>query len=126
MRVDKYLWSIRLFKTRTLATDACRDGRIAIGEDVVKAARDVKVGDKISIRRGAIHFQWKVVAIPNSRVGAALVPTYAEDITSEDERRKLEMIRLGQEQRPRGLGRPTKKDRRNWDDFFFDSDDDEN
>ncbi|MBI1268052.1 MAG: RNA-binding S4 domain-containing protein [Cryomorphaceae bacterium] len=125
MRVDKYLWSIRLFKTRTLATDACRDGRIAIGEDVVKAARDVKVGDKISIRRGAIHFQWKVVAIPNSRVGAALVPTYAEDITSEDERRKLEMIRLGQEQRPRGLGRPTKKDRRNWDDFFFDSDDDE-
>ena len=126
MRVDKYLWSIRLFKTRTLATDACRDGRIAIGEDVVKAARDVKVGDKISIRRGAIHFQWKVVAIPNYRVGAALVPTYAEDITSEDERRKLEMIRLGQEQRPRGLGRPTKKDRRNWDDFFFDSDDDEN
>ena len=126
MRVDKYLWSISLFKTRTLATDACRDGRIAIGEDVVKAARDVKVGDKISIRRGAIHFQWKVVAIPNSRVGAALVPTYAEDITSEDERRKLEMIRLGQEQRPRGLGRPTKKDRRNWDDFFFDSDDDEN
>ncbi len=125
MRVDKYLWSIRLFKTRTLATDACRDGRIAIGEDVVKAARDVKVGDKISIRRGAIHFQWKVVAIPNSRVGAALVPTYAEDITSEDERRKLEMIRLGQEQRPRGLGRPTKKDRRNCDDFFFDSDDDE-
>ena len=125
MRVDKYLWSIRLFKTRTLATDACRDGRIAIGEDVVKAARDVKVGDKISIRRGAIHFQLKVVAIPNSRVGAALVPTYAEDITSEDERRKLEMIRLGQEQRPRGLGRPTKKDRRNWDDFFFDSDDDE-
>lgn len=125
MRIDKYLWCIRVFKTRTLATDACRDGRIAIGEDVVKPAREIKVGDKVKIRRGAIHFEWKVVAIPNSRVGAALVPTYGEDITPEEERRKLEMIRLGQEQRPRGLGRPTKKDRRNWDDFFFDDNDDE-
>lgn len=125
MRIDKYLWCIRLFKTRTLATDACRDGRIAIGEDVVKPAREIKVGDKVKIRRGAIHFEWKVIAIPTSRVGAALVPTYGEDITPEEERRKLEMIRLGQEQRPRGLGRPTKKDRRNWDDFFFDDNDDE-
>jgi ribosome-associated heat shock protein Hsp15 len=125
MRIDKYLWCIRVFKTRTLATDACRDGRIVIGEDVVKPAREIKVGDKVKIRRGAIHFEWKVVAIPNSRVGAALVPTYGEDITPEEERRKLEMIRLGQEQRPRGLGRPTKKDRRNWDDFFFDDNDDE-
>ncbi|MFM1931929.1 MAG: hypothetical protein RL226_1232 [Bacteroidota bacterium] len=118
MRVDKYLWAIRVFKTRTIATEACKDGRIVVGEDVVKPSREVKVGEKIRIRRGAVLFQWKVLALPTSRVGAALVPVYAEDITPEEEKKKMEMIRLGQEQRPRGLGRPTKKDRRNLDDFF--------
>ncbi len=118
MRVDKYLWCIRVYKTRSIATDACKENRVTINGDEVKPAREVKVGEKISVRKGAIHFAWKVVAIPKSRVGAALVPEYAADITPEEELVKLRMIREGENQRPRGIGRPTKRDRRDIDRFF--------
>lgn len=118
MRVDKYLWSIRVFKTRTLATTACKEGRITIDEEVVKPSRDAKVGEVIIIRKGAVNFHWKVLDLPKSRVGAKLVEQFASDITPEEELSKLEMIKLGHQQRPKGLGRPTKRDRRNWDRYF--------
>lgn len=118
MRVDKYLWCIRVFKTRTLATTACKEGRIIIDEEVIKPSRDVKPAEKIVIRKGAVHFHWKVLDIPKSRVGAKLVEQYAQDITPEEELHKLEMLKLGHQQRPQGLGRPTKRDRRNWDRYF--------
>lgn len=118
MRVDKYLWCIRVFKTRSIATDACKENRVSVNGDTVKPAREVKIGEKITIRKGAIHFECKVVAIPKSRVGAAIVVDYATDITSEEELEKLKMIREGENQRPKGVGRPTKRDRRDIDRFF--------
>lgn len=118
MRVDKYLWAIRVFKTRTLATAACKEGRITIEDEQVKPAREVKPGEEICIRKGAVVFSWKVLDLPKSRVGAKLVEQYAEDTTPEEELTKLEMIRLGNQQRPKGLGRPTKRDRRDWDRYF--------
>ncbi len=118
MRVDKYLWAIRVFKTRTLATAACKEGRIIIDDESVKPSREIKAGEEIIIRKGAVYFHWKVIDLPKSRVGAKLVEQFAKDITPEEELSKLEMIRLGNQQRPKGLGRPTKRDRRNWDEYF--------
>lgn len=118
MRIDKYLWCIRVYKTRTLATDACREGRITVAGEIVKPSREVKAGEEITIRKGAVHFKWKVVGFPPSRVGPPLVAEYATDITPEEERLKLQMIREGQNQRPKGIGRPTKRDRRDIDRFF--------
>ena len=118
MRIDKYLWAVRVFKTRTSATTGCKEGRVMVGDEVVKPARDVKPGERVVIRKGAIHFHWEVLDLPKSRVGPKLVEHYAKDVTPEEERTKLEMIRLGHEQRPRGIGRPTKRDRRDWDKYF--------
>lgn len=118
MRVDKYMWAVRIFKTRTSATTGCKEGRVTIQDEVVKPARALKVGEEIVIRKGAVYFKWKVLAFPKSRVGAKLAPDYVEDITPEEEILKLEMIRLGEQQRPRGIGRPTKRDRRDWDKYF--------
>lgn len=118
MRVDKYLWCIRVFKTRSIATDACKENRVVINGDPVKPAREVKVGENITIRKGAVHFAWKVVDFPKSRVGPALVADYATDITPEEELEKLRIIQEGHNQRPRGVGRPTKRDRRDMDRFF--------
>lgn len=118
MRVDKYLWCIRVFKTRSKATQACRENRVTVNGEHVKPAREIKAGEEITVRKGAIHFAWKVIDTPKSRVGAALVPDYATDITPEEERTKLLMIREGHNQRPRGVGRPTKRDRRDIDRFF--------
>ena len=118
MRIDKYLWAIRVFKTRSLATASCREGRVLIQDDTVKPARAVNIGEEIVIKKGAVYFKWKVLELPKSRVGPPLVPTYAEDITSPEEKLKLQMIRLGQNQRPKGIGRPTKRDRRDWDKHF--------
>lgn len=119
MRIDKYLWCIRVYKTRSLAAEQCRLDKVQLNNEQVKASRELKVGDLIQVRKGPIVFQWKVVSFPTSRVGAKLVPTYAEECTTEAEKHKLEIIRLQQNlDRPRGLGRPTKKDRRSLDDFF--------
>jgi ribosome-associated heat shock protein Hsp15 len=119
MRIDKYLWCIRVFKTRSLAAEQCRLDKVQLNNEQVKASRDLKVGDVLQVRKGPVVFQWKVLSFPTSRVGAKLVPTYAEECTSSEEKQKLEMIRLQMTlERPRGLGRPTKKDRRSIDDFF--------
>ncbi len=118
MRIDKFLWCIRVYKTRTLATDACKENRVIIQDVAVKPAREVKVGEEIRIRRGAVTFQWKIVELPKTRVGPKLVEQFAIDITTPEEREKLAIIKEGMNQRPRGLGRPTKKDRRDLDELF--------
>lgn len=114
MRIDKFLWSVRLFKTRSLATVAVRDGKVTIDGDAVKASRDIKVGEEVAIRRGAVTFQVKIRAVPKGRVGAKLVDDYIEDVTSEEELEKLEMLRIERRLQPKTRGRPTKRSRREW------------
>ncbi|MFN0031788.1 MAG: RNA-binding S4 domain-containing protein [Flavobacteriales bacterium] len=124
MRIDKFLWCIRVFKTRTLAADNCKAEKVWVNNELIKASRDVKLLDEIKVRKGPIHFAWQVVALPTSRVGAKLVATFATDITSKEEKEKLELLKLRLiHDRPRGTGRPTKKERRQMDDFFIDDDD---
>lgn len=125
MRIDKYLWCIRVFKTRTIAAANCKAEKVWVGSELVKASRELKIGDVVKVRKGPIHFSFKVEAFPTSRVGAKLVGQYTTDVTATDEKEKLERIRLQSVMdRPRGLGRPTKKDRRMLD-SFFDLDEDE-
>jgi len=127
MRIDKYLWCIRVFKTRSLAASQVKLNKVWVNDEEVKASREVKQGDIIRVRKGPVHFSFKVIDFPKARLGAKLVSTYASDITGENELKKLEIIRLQyQDQRRRGLGRPTKKDRRDLDDFSeFDFDEED-
>lgn len=118
MRIDKYLWAIRVFKTRSLASAACREGKVSVDESKVKPARTVKEGEVLQVRKGAVHFSYKVIALPKSRVGAPLVKDYMVDVTTKEELEKLEMIKLAHIDRPKGLGRPTKRDRRGWEKAF--------
>lgn len=124
MRIDKYLWCIRAFKTRTLAAAHCKAEKVWINNEFIKASREVKIGDVLKIRKGPVHFSFKVIAFPTSRIGAKLVSIYCTDVTSAEEIAKMERIRMqAHYERPRGLGRPTKKDRRVLDDFFEMDDD---
>jgi ribosome-associated heat shock protein Hsp15 len=133
VRIDKYLWAIRVFKTRTDATDACKGGKVKIGTVNAKPSRDVQVGEVIAVRKGVVTFTYKVLQLVDHRLGAKLVPDYAENLTPESE---IEKLRAPVESffltRDRGAGRPTKKDRREieqiWDAIDFTSfpeDDDE-
>ena len=129
VRIDKYLWSIRVFKTRSEATDACKGGKVRVNGNDIKPSRDVRVGDVIVVRKGAVTYTYKVLALIDKRQGAALVPNYAENLTPQEE---LDKLRAPVEtfflKRDRGAGRPTKKDRRQmealWDDLSFDVPDD--
>ena len=114
MRIDKFLWSVRLFKTRSLATAAVRDGKVSVGGDAVKASREIKVGEKVAIRRGAITLEVEVIGLPKSRVGPKFVEDYIVDITPKEELEKLEIIRMERRGMPSMKGRPTKKNRREW------------
>lgn len=117
-RIDKYLWSVRAFKTRSQASDACKNGRVSIGGSKVKPAKEVKVGDIIKVRNRGIHFEYKVLETIQKRVGAKLVELYMKDVTPIEELERLEIMRLAQkEYRNKGEGRPTKKDRRTIDNF---------
>ena len=122
IRIDKYLWAIRAFKTRSEAADACKGGKVRVGEDIAKPSRELKVGDVINVRKGAVTLSWRVLRLLGNRVGASLVADYAEDITPESEKAKLDAPRENIFlHRDRGAGRPTKKDRRTleklWDAF---------
>jgi ribosome-associated heat shock protein Hsp15 len=113
MRIDKFLWSVRLYKTRTDATEACRCGRVAVRAQAVKPSSEVKQGDAITVTKNPVHYCYKVVAMPSSRVGAKLVSGYITDITPQAELDKLNansMVVFAE--RDRGSGRPTKRDRR--------------
>ena len=89
VRIDKYLWSIRVFKTRSEATDACKGGKVRVNGNDIKPSRDVKVGDVIVVRKGAVTYTYKVLALIDKRQGAALVPNYAENLTPQEELDKL-------------------------------------
>lgn len=128
-RIDKYLWAIRVFKTRTDATDACKGGKVRLNGNDVKPSRTVACGDIINVRKGAVLYSYKVVATIEKRVGAKLVPDYAENITPQEELDKLRHpVETFFLKRDPGTGRPTKKDRRQmeslWDSLDFDVPDD--
>ncbi len=113
MRIDKYLWCVRIFKTRSLATKAVNDGWVRIEGQEVKASRDVKPNEIIEVRRLPIWRSYRVLAIPKSRVGAKLVADYLKEITTPEELEKYEVWQLSQKNnRAKGLGRPTKRERR--------------
>lgn len=113
VRIDKWLWAVRLFKTRSQATDACRGGKVKMDAHNVKPSREVTVGDEIEVQLGAIKKRVKVLQAVKNRVAAKLVPDLAEDLTPPEELEKLEMLRqLNYERRAHGIGRPTKRDRR--------------
>lgn len=113
VRIDKYLWSIRVYKTRSEAADACKGGKIRLNGNDVKPARTVRPGDVVTARKGAVTYTYKVLELIDKRQGAALVPRYAENLTPEEEIAKLRApVETFFLKRGRGAGRPTKKDRR--------------
>jgi len=119
MRVDKYLWCVRYFKTRNLATTACKKGQIKVNDTVVKPSREVFATDKIIVRKNQINYQLTVNDIPESRVGAKLVDIYRTDTTPKSEFEANELLKYSKDYyRKKGTGRPTKKDRRDIDDFY--------
>ena len=121
-RVDKWLWAVRVFKTRSLAADACKKGRVLMLGVAVKPSRELKVGDVLQVRRNPIIYTFKVVALTQNRVGAKLVPQFMANFTAPDQLELLEVLKLDQSnRRAKGLGRPTKKERRDLDDFFDDA-----
>ena len=121
VRIDKYLWAIRVFKTRSEAAEACRTGKVAVGGQSAKSSKTIKAGDVITVRKGAVKFQYQVVCPIDKRQGAQLVPNYATNITPQSELDKLiapnEIIFL---KRERGTGRPTKRERREIDNLLVD------
>lgn len=118
MRIDKFLWCVRLFKTRSLATDAVRREQVQVNGRLVKASVEVKPGDRIALREPPIWRSWEVLALPPSRVGARLVPALLSERTAFEDLEKLEMARRVKAQhREPGAGRPTKRDRRHLERF---------
>jgi ribosome-associated heat shock protein Hsp15 len=118
IRIDKWMWATRLFKTRTLATEACNKGRVMIGGVAVKASRLIRAGDVIAVRKPPVTYSFHVIAITANRLNAKLVPQYLENVTPKEEYELLELNRLsGFIDRAKGLGRPTKKERRDLEQF---------
>ena len=141
VRIDKWLWAMRIFKTRTIATDACKKGRVTVGDVdsgvVAKPSRMIKVDDIINVRKPPVTYSFKVKALTENRLGAKLVPEYMENITPQSQYDLLEVVKIsGFIDRRKGLGRPTKREGRElarftqeamdygWD-FDWDDDDDE-
>ena len=117
-RIDKWLWAARIFKTRSIAADACKNGRVTIGSVNVKPSRMVKAGETVSVRKPPVTYSFKIIKTIEQRVGAKLLPEIYENVTSPDQYELLEMNRIsGFVNRARGTGRPTKKDRRAMDAF---------
>lgn len=136
VRVDKWLWAMRVFKTRTIATDACKKERVTIGGTVVKPSRMIKAGDVIDVKKPPITYSFRVKDVTQNRLGAKLVENYLENITPKSQYDILEMSRIsGFVDRRKGLGRPTKRDQRDLsrfkedtyaaDEFFLDWEDDD-
>lgn len=123
MRVDKYLWCVRYFKTRSIATAACKKGQVRINNAVIKPSRDVYPTDTISVRKNQVNYIIEVLDLPESRLGAKLVGMYVQDKTPKENLEKLDLLKYSKDYyRKRGTGRPTKKDRRNIDEVY-DNDD---
>jgi ribosome-associated heat shock protein Hsp15 len=112
-RIDKWLWAVRIYKTRTLAADACKAGKIKIGGAAVKPSREIKLQDEISVSQGQIIRTLRVKSLIHNRISAKLVPDHLEDLTPPEEYEKLKLLQeINGERRDRGIGRPTKKQRR--------------
>ena len=119
MRIDKYLWCTRYFKTRNMATNACKKGHVKINGHVVKPGREAFPMDEIQVRKNQIDYKLRVLAIPDSRVGAKLVDIYRKDTTPATAFEHNELLKYSKEYyRKKGTGRPTKKDRREIDDYL--------
>ena len=118
-RIDKWLWAARIFKTRSIAVDACKNGRVTIEGVCVKPSRMVKVGETVSVRKPPITYSFRILKTIEMRVGAKLLPEIYENVTAPEQYELLEMTRIsGFVDRARGTGRPTKKDRRSLDAFI--------
>ena len=119
MRIDKYLWCVRYYKTRNIATTACKKGQVKVNEQVVKPSREVYPTDTIELRKNQINYKLVVNDIPPNRVGAKLVDIYRTDITPKEEFKAQELLKFSKDYyRKKGTGRPTKKDRRDIEDFY--------
>ena len=119
VRIDKWLWAVRLYKTRSQATEACKKGHVSIGDLPVKASRDVCVGEVVQVRKAPIKRSFEVLALTGKRMGAKLVSDFLKDVTPAEELEVLEMQKhMRWSDREKGTGRPTKKDRRDLDEFF--------
>ncbi len=121
-RIDKYLWAVRVFKTRSEATDACNGNKVQINGVNAKASKAVKIGDSIKVRKGTVLYEFKVIQLSGTRMGASLVPEFAQNLTPESELAKLHApVETFFVRRDRGSGRPTKKERREldalWEEF---------
>lgn len=137
VRIDKWLWATRIFKTRTIASDACKKGRVTIKGQNVKPSHGIRVGQVVEVRKPPVTYSFEVLGLIENRVGAKLVPNYLKNVTSRDQLELLEMVKIsGFVNRQKGLGRPTKKEGRelaqftetaffgfdDFDDDFFDDD----
>ena len=119
MRIDKFLWCVRYFKTRNIATNACKKGHIKVNGDVVKPSREVYPMDTVEVRKDQVNYQFTINDLPPSRVGAKLVDIYRTDTTPRDAFEVKDMLKYSKDYyRKKGTGRPTKKDRRDIDDFY--------
>lgn len=140
VRIDKWVWAMRIFKTRTIAAEACKKGRVLLGDVIAKPSRMVKVGDVVNVRKPPITYSFRVKALTENRLGAKLVPEYMENITPQSQYDLLDVVKIsGFIDRRKGLGRPTKREGRElsrfreecynddgWDfDFDFDFDDED-
>ncbi|MCH5308640.1 MAG: RNA-binding S4 domain-containing protein [Prevotella sp.] len=122
-RIDKWLWAARIFKTRSIAADACKNGRVTINGINVKPSHMVKAGETVNVRKPPVTYSYKILKTIEQRVGAKLLPEIYENVTAPDQYELLEMNRIsGFVNRARGTGRPTKKDRRAMDAFLSDAD----
>ena len=117
-RIDKWIWAVRIYKTRTMAKEACTGRKVKIDNKTVKASRMIQQGDIVQIRKGFIKYEYKVLKIAEKRMGAKIVPNFMKDVTSEDELAKLKASKsMYSKTRKKGEGRPTKKERRHMDKF---------
>ncbi|RAV27660.1 RNA-binding S4 domain-containing protein [Sinomicrobium soli] len=119
MRIDKYLWCVRYYKTRNIATEACKKGHIEINGQKVKPSREVYPGDRIKLRKNQVNYELTVLDIPQNRVGAKLTDIYRTDTTPKEAFENTELLKYAKDHyRKKGTGRPTKKDRRDIDGFL--------
>ena len=113
VRIDKWMWAVRIFKTRTISTEACKKGRVMVNDVAVKPSRMIKVGDVVSVRKPPVTYSFKVLALTENRLGAKLVPEYMDNITPKSQLDLLDIVKIsGFIDRRKGLGRPTKREGR--------------
>ncbi len=121
VRIDKWLWAMRIFKTRTVATEACKLRRVSVGGQTAKPSRMIKVGDVVCVRKPPVTYSFKVLGLTENRLGAKLVPEYMENVTPQSELDLLEVVKIsGFIDRRKGLGRPTKREGRELKEFTED------